>query len=228
VSLIVPSGYPVDVDWTPPKLLSRDEHTRVRGALAGSLLYEQPEHVLTRDRVREFLSTDAPTALEIGFDHGMRLLDHARRWPEVRWLGVEIRRARVEAALPHAPANCLLLRADARTLLSAVVPPASLGWVYILFPTPTEHPRHLLLTPGLVSDLARALAPGGSVLLRTDVEGYARWADTCFEGWSTPAEAPPMGPVLSRRERVCKRDGLVVHQRCWQAPVHPTATDAAR
>lgn len=217
------TGYPVGVTWTPPELLLRDDPVRVRGALAGSRIYEQPEHRAVKERILAFVGAEQaaprPTvALEIGFDHGMRLLDHARRWPEVRWLGVEIRRARVEAATPHAPGNCLLVRADARTLLAAVLPPGSLDLVYVLFPTPTDNPRHLLLTPGLVADLEGALAPGGRVHLATDVEGYARWADTCFAGWSPAREDVPMGPVLSRRERVCKRDGLTVHRRTWERP----------
>lgn len=212
------SGYPIGVDWTPPDLLLREDDARVPGALAGSLLYEQPRHAPTRDAVRAFLTTRPTRALEIGFDHGMRLLDHARRWPDVAWLGVEIRRARVEAAARHAPDNCLLLRADARTLLAAVVPPATLDLVYILFPTPTENPRHLLLTPSLVTDLARALAPGGRVHLATDVEGYGVWAERCFAAWPVSEDEVPMGPVLSRRERVCKRDGLRVFRRTWTRP----------
>jgi tRNA (guanine-N7-)-methyltransferase len=218
--------------WEPPALLVHPGGDRVRGALQGSLLFEQPAHRATRDAVRSFVDPswgggtsprNAPrVALEIGFDHGMRILDHARRFPEVRWLGLEIREARVQAAAPHAPSNCLLLRADARTVLAVVLPDACLDAVYILFPTPTRNPRHLLLTPGLVDDLARVVRPGGVVHLATDVEGYFTWASACFGAW-TPADGPPWyGPVLSRRERVCKRDGLPVHRGTWAVP--PRAT----
>ncbi len=205
-------------EWTPPPLLAeRDDPARLRGTLGGSLLYERPEHAGTVAAVRALLAAPGPAYLEIGFDHGMKLLDHARRWPEARWLGVELRRRRVEAAAPHAPPNALLLRADARALLSTVVPAGRLSGVYVLFPTPASNPRHVLLTPALLASLARALSPDGVVHLATDVEGMFAHAEGLFAAWRR-AEDPPLGPVLSRRERVCRRDGLPVWRASWAPP----------
>ncbi|MFZ5477661.1 MAG: tRNA (guanine(46)-N(7))-methyltransferase TrmB [Myxococcota bacterium] len=200
--------------WSPPALLPEREHPR---ALNGSLLFDQPAHAGDRDRLLAFVAGDGPVAVEIGFDHGMRILDHARRWPDVRWLGVEIRKRRVAAAAPHAPPNCLLFRGDARTVLARLVPAGRLARVDVLFPTPATNPRHLLITPGFVADLARALAPDGVVHVATDVEGLFAWASRCFAGWPT-GEPPATGPVLSRRERVCKRDGLPVWRATWRRP----------
>jgi tRNA G46 methylase TrmB len=212
----------VDPDtWTAPPELRRGDGARVGGTMFGSLLYEQPEHRADRDRIVAFVEPPGPIALEIGFDHGMRLLDHARRWPEVRWLGAEIRRSRVEAAAAHAPPNALLLRADGRTLLAAVIPPARLQWIYVLFPSPSDNPRHLLITSATAALLARALAPGGSVHVATDVPGMAAWTTEVFDGWrmiSREAGAP-LGPVMSRRERVCARDQRPV----WRFDLMPPA-----
>ena len=224
------NGARMSTRWTPPELLVRSHGDRVPGALAGSLLYARPEHAAVRDSIATFVAnpvaqagegtpSHTPVALEIGFDHGMRILDHARRFPDWRWLGLEIRKARVDAARPHAPPNCLLVRADARTIVASVLPAGSLDLVYLLFPTPTENPRHLLLTPSFVDDLARALAPGGRVHFATDVEGYFDWAQQCFAGWSHDDGPLPYGPVLSRRERVCKRDELPVYRATWKRPV---------
>lgn len=212
--------------WTPPPLLDARDPDRVRGALYGSRLFDQPEHAADRDAILAFLTPGAErprVALEIGFDHGMVILDHARRFPDLRWLGLEIRKKRVEAAARHAPDNCRLVRADARTALAAVIPPATIDFVYILFPTPTNDPRHLLLTPQTVVLLRRALAPGGQVHLATDVEGLFRWSEALFSDWS-PGPGVPFGPVLSRRDRVCRRDGLPVWRATWQ---RPPANDAA-
>lgn len=226
------NGARMSSHWSPPELLARSDGDRIPGALSGSLLYTRPEHAAVRDSIVNFVArhppdasaheleppTYAPVALEIGFDHGMRILDHARRFPDWRWLGLEIRKARVRAAAPHAPPNCLLVRGDARSVVASVLPTGCLDLVYVLFPTPTENPRHLLLTPGFVSDLGRALAPGGRVHFATDVEGYRDWAKQCFEGWDENDAPLPYGPVLSRRERVCKRDALPVYRATWQRP----------
>lgn len=196
--------------WTAPPPVAPVDPGRLPGALHGSLLYEQPRHAEVRARIEGFCAGDGPLVVEVGFDHGMRILDHARRWTDVRWLGIEIRKRRVEAAAPHAPANALLVHGDARTVLAALVPDGRVAQVDVLFPTPAADPRHLLLTPAMVDTLRRVLAPDGVVQVATDVRGMADWAATLFEGW--PALDGPYwsGPVLSRRERVCRRDGKAV------------------
>ena len=149
----------VDPDtWTPPPALpgpSDDGGEDIRGTMYGTRLYAQPEHRAFAERVRAFCAPGGPPlSLEIGVDRGYRLLAHARRWPAQRWLGVEVRRT-VLAAAGSAPDNALLLRADARAVLAALIPPARLQRVDVLFPTPSNSPRHLLLTPALVDLLAR-------------------------------------------------------------------------
>jgi tRNA G46 methylase TrmB len=198
-------------DWSPPPALPPASARQVRGALGGTALYDDGRHADARARLDAFVAGDEPLAVEIGFDHGMRILDHARRWPDARWLGLEIRKRRVAAAAPHAPPNCLLWRADARTVFAALLPPERVRWVYILFPTPTDNPRHLLLTAPFVDALRRSLAPDGVVHVATDVAGMAAHAEALFAGWPAAA-VPPMGPVISRRERVCARDGLPVYR----------------
>jgi tRNA G46 methylase TrmB len=197
--------------WEAPALPPGRVGRGVRGALAGSRLYEQPEHQAFAQEIRTFLARPGPAALDVGIDHGMRFVDHARRFPEVTWLGCEIRRDRVAALQPHLPANARAVRADARTLLHAVIPPGRLDWIYVLFPSPSNDPRHVLVTPGFVDDARNALAPGGAVHLATDVPGMAQWIERCFAGW-THADPPPTGPVQTRRERVCARDG----RRVWR------------
>ena len=210
--------------WTPPAALS-STGPDIRGVLYGSRLFDQPRHRPVRDSIVGFLADPAPAALEIGFDHGMRLLDQARRAPGWRWLGCEIREARALAVASNAPPNCMAVRADGRALLAGVIPAGRLSLCTILFPTPATDPRHLLLTPALVGLIGRALGPGGAVHLETDVPGMAAWIRRCFEGWAEAgpdhpirAAACPEGLALSRRQRVCRRDGLPVWSFWLSAP----------
>lgn len=215
-------GRPVDPDtWQPPAVRASAGADAIRGTLSGSRLYDQPEHAAFAERVRAFCAPGpAPLCLEIGVDRGYRLLGHARRWPERRWLGVEIRRT-VQAAAEGAPDNALLIRGDARAVLSALVPPGGLSRVDLLFPTPSDDPRHLLLTPVFVSLLASRLAAGGVLLFATDVPGMARWAEALLAGWARVDE-PPSGPVRSRREKVCARTGRPV----WRWACTPPTLEA--
>ena len=160
----------------------------------------------------------APLAVEIGFDHGMRLLDLARTQPEVLWLGLEVREARVLAVAPHCPPNCHVWRADARTVFRVLMPAGRVSRVDVLFPTPwwdeRKRDKRLLLTPEFVEDLSRALTTDGVVHVSTDVAPYFEHVAALFAGWR-PAPAPRLGSVLSRRERVCRRDGLPIWSGTW-------------
>jgi len=205
----------VDRDaWTPPEAPERASRRRVPGAMGGSLLLEQPAHAEQKARLVEFVGREGPLAVEVGFDHGNVLLSQARAHPAWRWLGVEIRRRRVAAVQPHCPDNCLAERLDARTLFSSRLLDGRVDRVDVWFATPPLDGRHLLWTPGFVADLARALRPGGVVNTATDVPALADLIDACFAGWS-PAGLPPATPEPSRRERVCRRDGLSVWRRAW-------------
>ena len=190
----------------------------IRGAMYGSRLYDQPKHAEFATTVREFAQPGPPLNLEIGVDRGYRLLAHARRWPEQRWLGVEVRRT-VLAAAQHAPSNALLLRADARAILEGLLPEHRLQRVDILFPSPTHCSRKLLLSPAFVSLLASRMHPSGVLLLATDVPGMADLARELLLHW--PEAAPlPVGTVHSRREKVCAQQGRPV----WQFHRYPDKT----
>jgi tRNA (guanine-N7-)-methyltransferase len=189
----------------------------VRGALGGSRLLDRPEHADLRRRVEDFVAGPGPLILEIGVDHGVVLIESARLHPGVRWLGCEVRRGHVERAAPHAPDNALLVRLDGRTLLDGVVPPGRLEGVVVLFPSPSHDPRHLLLTPTTRDLVAAALSPTGRLHVATDVPGMARWVDRLLDGWPE-AEPLPLAPALSRRDRVCRRDGIEVWRTTRAAP----------
>lgn len=207
----------VDPDtWVPPELPDSPDPAHIRGTMYGTRLYDQPAHAAFAARVRGFCAPGPPLALEVGVDRGYRLLAHARRWPGTRWLGVEIRRTVLDAA-EAAPDNALLIRGDARAVLAALVPDARLSRIDVLFPTPSNDPRHLLLTPAFAALVRQKLAPGGVLHLATDVPGLATLAERAFGAWPAAPE-PDSGPVLSRREKVCAREGRRVWRWTWGRP----------
>lgn len=182
---------------------------RVKGALNGSLLLEQPAHRAKVDAFLAFLDEPGPVNAEVGIDTGTVLIDQAHTFPEQRWVGFEIRRRNVERARPHAPPNALLWGVDARTVFANVVPAGRFQRVDVLFPTPAEDPTHRLFSAGFVEDVARALSPSGVLTVATDVDWL--WAEIAplLTGW-TPTGSPPRSAARSRRERVGRRDGLPV------------------
>ena len=202
-------------DWVPPEPLVQRAPHLVKGALNGSLILEQPRYRAEVERLQAFLEAPGPVALEVGVDHGTVLIAHARERQDWRWIGLDVRRRKIAKAAPHAPDNALLWAADARTVFALALPEARLDRIDILFPTPVTNPRHVLFTPGFIADLRRALRPGGVVTVASDVPGLFSWIAEGFADWEA-AEAPWRGEVRSRRERVCRRDGIPVQWGHWR------------
>ena len=205
--------------WTAPVPVASSDG--VRGAFGGSRRFEQPAQRAEVDRFRSFVARPRPLVVEIGFDHGYRLLDNAAREPAVQWLGLEVRKARVQAVSARAPDNLLAWRADARTIFAQLMPTGRVSRVDIFFPTPwwdeAKRARRLLMTPEFVAALAASLVPGGVVQLATDIGPYFAYVEGLLAEW-TPVAPPPPSRVLSRRERVCRRDGIRVWREAWTPP----------
>ncbi|MCB9761374.1 MAG: tRNA (guanosine(46)-N7)-methyltransferase TrmB [Alphaproteobacteria bacterium] len=198
----------------------------IPGALNGSRLLEQPRYAAEVAAWRAALRRNAPVLLEIGFDHGRRLAATAARWPGWQVVGMEVRRRRVTQVerirATRGLTNLLPWRVDARTALATVTPPACLDVVEVLFPTPWWDPKlrakRLLLTPPFVADVARALRPGGALIIATDVDEIAAAVAEALASCPTLAPDPlawaarPAIDARSRREWRCAQDGLEVHR----------------
>ncbi len=200
----------------------------MRGALHGSRLITLP-HVAPRvAALQDFVARERPVLVEVGFDHGRRLLSTADKNPGWGVVGLEIRKHRVaeakEWAARHGLSNLFVWRMDARTVLASVLPEASVDVIEVLFPDPWWNAAHrkkrLLLEPAFVEDCVRALVPGGLLHLATDVEWYADHIRGVLAGEAglgalDEAEGarrrPPL-EQLSRREWKCAREGLPIHR----------------
>ena len=120
-----------------------------------------------------------PVEMEIGCGKGRFLLEAAAARPAVNFLGVEwslkyLRIAKDRAAR-RGLRNVRLFRADARHVLGSLIPEGSLLRVHVYCPDPWPKKRHhkrRLFSPGTVTRLARAIAPGGHLDVSTDVRDY--------------------------------------------------------
>ena len=203
----------------------------VEGALHGSRFVTLPHVRPHVERCLAFIAGDAPVLVEVGFDHGRRLHATARLNPDWRVLGLEVRKRRVEEAIARAERdgldNVLPWRLDARTAFAAVLPPASVDIVEVLFPTPWWNPalrrKRLLFDAGFVTDLERVLRPGGLLYTATDVDDIAAQIDAAVgdsERFTLLPEAEgqarrPACSQQSRREWACEREGIPWTRRYW-------------
>jgi tRNA (guanine-N(7)-)-methyltransferase len=197
-----------------------DRPTRaIRGASGGSRLFEQPQYHSELQAWNDALAAGRPVLVEVGFDHGFRLLDTARSHPDWTVVGMEVRRQRVAEATEQGDGldNLLAWRVDARIVFAGHVPAASLDVVEVLFPTPWWHAgrreKRLLVTEAFVADVARALTLGGSFVLETDVPMTAATIREAVASCPLFVTGPTTRPAIdaqSRRQKKCAREGIPV------------------
>jgi tRNA (guanine-N7-)-methyltransferase len=145
--------------------------------------------------------------LEVGFGSGEHLVEQARRHPEIGFIGCEVFVNGVAALVGQVErlklANVRIFDDDARLLL-AVLPEASIGRAFLLFPDPwpkTRHAKRRFIGPANLATMAHILADGAEFRIATDDVGYVRWTlqhlvghpDFCWratrpEDWRNPPE----------------------------------------
>jgi tRNA (guanine-N7-)-methyltransferase len=167
-----------------------------------------------------------PIELEIGPGRGGFLFERLAAAPELCMLGFEIRRKWATIVDNKLKAAGLGQRArvfyeDARSALPRL-PDASLSRIYIHFPDPwwkKRHEKRLVVSPWLMPQVVRALAPGGELFVQTDVEDRALEYEEAINA-APGLVAVPGGPRLaenpfqarSPREHRAIKDGLPIHR----------------
>ena len=128
----------------------------------------------------EIFGRDAPTDIEIGSGKGKFLNETAALHPERNLLAVErspkYQRLCCDRAARRGLTNVRLVRTTGEDLLFRLLAAESVQNFFVLFPDPWPKKRHhkrRLIKPEVVEAMHRALVPGGSLLIKSDHQGYA-------------------------------------------------------
>lgn len=181
-----------------------------------------PEGPLALDRL---LPGTGDLELEIGFGHGLFLYERALARPDVRLVGLEIKRKWsylvAERCAARGLHNVTVWAADARSVLPRVSP-GILARVFMHFPDPwwkKRHQKRSLVGATLLDEIARVLVPGGELFLQTDVperaalhvEAVAAHPAFTLGGEGGYLAANPYA-ARSNREARAALDGLPVYR----------------
>ncbi len=165
-----------------------------------SLLYTLPSIIERLDLAKLFPQAQ-PLEVELGSGDGSFLAEYARRHPEHNFIGVErllgrlrkLDRKGQRAGL----ANLRGVRIECSYFVEYLLPAGSVAALHIYFPDPwpkRKHRRHRLVNERFPTLARRALAPGGTVYLRTDDRDYFEQmvtvfaAEPAFQAVETPGE----------------------------------------
>ncbi|HMO13454.1 MAG TPA: tRNA (guanosine(46)-N7)-methyltransferase TrmB [Pirellulaceae bacterium] len=165
----------------------------------------------------------APLELEIGSGKGMFLLNASAKYPERDYLGVEAARKYAYFAANRLAVqgrhNAKIVSGDGIRFLHEFVCDRSVDAIHVYFPDPwwkERHRRRRVVQPSVVSDIQRALKPGGEFHFWTDVEEYFETAiDLIKENSSLvgpfPVAEPSTGDELDFRTHFERRMRLNGH-----------------
>ncbi len=146
--------------------------------------------------------TSGPCHLEVGFGLGDHLVRQAVANPETAFLGIEVHKPGIAAALAKIRdrelTNVRVMRGDARLILTDHLAGPCFHHIDVLFPDPWPNDgdaHRRLIQPGLLEVIESRLHPGGTLHLATDVDVYAEHARVVFAhqlGWeSIEQDYPP-------------------------------------
>ncbi|HLY59088.1 MAG TPA: tRNA (guanine(46)-N(7))-methyltransferase TrmB, partial [Stellaceae bacterium] len=161
------------------RLHGRRRGRRLRLGQATLLAEALPHYRLTVEELRRlgprgvFETAPRRVWLEIGFGGGEHLAHQAASHADTGIIGCEVFQTGIVSLLHHLDeggiGNVRIVTDDARLVLD-VLPDASLGRVFILFPDPWPKARHhkrRLVSPSTMNALARTMEEGAELRLAT-------------------------------------------------------------
>ena len=157
----------------------RPQQKALTAGLLPRLLIPLPEGNLELSSI--FAYPERPLWFEIGFGAGEHLLEQAKLYPEVNFIGCEPYMNGVASLLAgiekYALTNIRLFDDDARTLLLKL-PDNAVHRLYILFPDPWRKARHhkrRIIAPNSLAIFYAKLAKGAELRIATDHFDYCTW-----------------------------------------------------
>ncbi len=129
-----------------------------------------------------------PLEVELGCGDASFLVEYARRNPAINFLGVERLLGRIQKLHRKGErlglTNLRGVRIESAYFVQYLLPPHSATAVHIYFPDPwpkKKHRRHRLINEGFPTLARQALAPDGTVFLRTDDVDYFQQMNEVFD-----------------------------------------------
>ena len=143
--------------------------------------------IVERLDVPQLFTTAQPLEVELGCGDASFLAEYARRHPERNFIGVERLMGRLEKLDKKGRRlglkNVRGLRIESAYFLEYLLTPHTATALHIYFPDPwpkKKHRKHRLINEGFPALARAALAPGGTIFLRTDDADYFEQMNEVF------------------------------------------------
>jgi tRNA (guanine-N7-)-methyltransferase len=190
-----------------------------------SLLYDLPT-ILERLDLARLFPVAQPLEVELGCGDASFLVEYARRHPQINFIGVERLLGRLQKLHKKGRraglGNTRGVRIESAYFLEYLLPRHSAQALHIYFPDPwpkLKHRHHRLINEAFPTLARQALAPGGTVFLRTDNTDYFQQmkevfaAAPAFAKVETPAA---LAEITTDFERDFNAQGIPTQRAAYQ------------
>ena len=150
------------------------------------------------DHPEVFGTMAKPLHIEYCSGNGSWIAEKATAHPEIHWVAIERKCARVKKIWSKAQkmklSNLFVIWAEGHFVTSRFFSNNSIASIFINFPDPwpkRKHAKHRLIQPAFAKELARILIENGTLTLVTDDVAYSTWAIQVF------TEAEGLAPCYS-------------------------------
>lgn len=151
---------------------------QVNPAQIASLQISHPDYLWPQPWVEVF-GNECPVHLDVGAGDGGFLLQAAKVFPTINFMGIERLLGRVRKIDKKARRECLsnirVLRLESSYAVKCLIAPASVQAIHLYHPDPfpkkKQHKRRLV-NDEFIASVAKALRPGGIFYVRTDHHEY--------------------------------------------------------
>lgn len=193
--------------------------------VSASLIYELPS-VIARLNLAQLFPGPQLLEVELGCGDASFLVKYAGRHPDRNYIGVERLLGRLRKLDRKGRRDGLMnlrgVRIESSYFLEYLLPPHSASVLHIYFPDPwpkKKHRKYRLINEHFPEIARIALAPGGTVYLRTDDEDYFKQMTGVFGASREfqPIETPPeLAEGLTDFEREFREQGIQTLRAAYQ------------
>ena len=167
-----------------------------------------------------FADPALPLVLEFGSAKGEFLAGHARLYPRMNILGVEVRKPLAEAARADIAAaglvNAGVIYGNIAGRVAEFTPRGRVEAVYVFFPDPwfkKRHAKRRLVQPELLAELAAVMPTGAAINLLTDQEVQRAHITAVFDASPFFRSSPFQDlPLKSAWQEYCDRTARPYHR----------------
>lgn len=175
----------------------------------------------TMKSLDDLLKEDRPIDIEIGFGKGQFILEKAKLYKDINFIGFEVKEGLVEYTKSLITrdrlTNVYVEKSFADASIPAKIPNERIRYIYINFPDPwwkRKHKKRRILKSNFIKLFYNALETNGIIYVRTDVKEYAEFVTKNFAEFKEfqPIEHDIIeDTIMSNRETRCTAEGLDVY-----------------